>query len=273
MALSRKAQRAAFFFGVRPRRLTESTRVANDASYMVTLSVCDASEQRVSFTVVRRSWPCRFDGSNRLLAGLALACVVTACRPSVDGGPAVASGGGGHGGAATTWCAATTTSTAGVGGGGAQPTPIFELDVVPIFQSTCGSLVDDCHSRRVYAADVAAGCRGKVSYEDVPLGAIYYGGPKAGQSNGCPDRSLLERLLEIDVSQCTDPIAYVTPCDADASYIFRKINGGPLCVSGGKLTGKMPPGTPLTTAEFDTIVNWITAGAPSLTREATPCAP
>lgn len=143
---------------------------------------------------------------------------------------------------------------------------MFETHIVPIFQGSCGAGVRDCHSRQVYVPDASDGCSGRMTFEDVSLGSTFpFGSANAGQPTGCPDRPLLERLLELEVSQCAQPTQYIVPCDRASSYVARKIDGVGLCFSGGMLTEKMPPGTPLTVDQYDTMMRWIAHGAPSLT--------
>lgn len=147
-----------------------------------------------------------------------------------------------------------------------MPPPIFETHIVPLLQTSCGAGVRDCHSRQVYVPDAANGCRGRMTFENVSLGSTFpFGSPNAGQPTGCPDRSLLERLLELDVSQCAQPTRYVVPCDTAASYVARKIDGASLCLLGGMTTSTMPPGTPLTADQYDAMMRWISEGAATLT--------
>lgn len=152
--------------------------------------------------------------------------------------------------------------------GGVEDCPIFETDIIPIFETSCGANDNLCHARIAYAADSNANCRGWLSLENEPLGAVFYDGPKVGEATGCPDIPLLDRLLTLDAWQCDafDPlIRYVVPCDADASYITHKIDGGPYCKNAmGEVTMPMPPGVVLDPAIIDTIKAWIDAGAPTL---------
>lgn len=165
--------------------------------------------------------------------------------------------------------AATTTPTPTPAG-----TPTFATDIVPILQASCGTANNSCHSRVAYAANsstVGGACRGWLSLENTALGSQFYDGPTTGDPTGCPDRPLYERLTANELSnawQCGpnafDPsnpnelVPYVVTGDADASYLFRKINGGPYC--GGTLP---MPGTGTLSAEtIDVIRRWIEAGAP-----------
>lgn len=165
----------------------------------------------------------------------------------------------------------TTTSTTGssdsntTDGGGP---PILEPDIVPIFEKTCGALDIACHARVAYAADAKSECRGWLALEDEPLGSIYYNGPMKDQPTGCPDLPLFERLTTLDAWQCEafDPrVRYVIPCDPAASYLVRKIDGGPYCKDGmGMITQAMPPGVQMDPGEIALIKAWIAAGAPTL---------
>ncbi len=167
-----------------------------------------------------------------------------------------------------TTTASTSTSTTTDPTGSVEDCPVFETDIIPIFENSCGANDNLCHSRIAYAAAADANCRGWLALENEPLGSIFYDGPMEGQPTGCPDMPLLDRLLTLDAWQCEafDPlIRYVVPCDADASYITHKIDGGPYCKNGmGEETMPMPPGVVLDPATIDTIKAWIDAGAPTL---------
>lgn len=137
----------------------------------------------------------------------------------------------------------TGTPTAGSGSSGAETDtgaesgtgepscdalPTFERDIVPILQTSCGGMDSSCHDRTAYAATFDQECRGWLSLEDSPLGAEIYAGATKGDSTGCPDIPLYERLLELDAWQCEvydERAAYLVPCDPEASYLYRKIVG------------------------------------------------
>lgn len=183
-----------------------------------------------------------------LLAPTAFLCVVfvSAC-----------SGSGGDGGASSP----TPTPTA-------VANPVFETDILPILNQSCGTTDNACHSRVAYGASSAENCRGWLSLEDAAIGAQFYAGPDAGNSTGCPDRPLYERLTAAGLSnswECGPPAAtgdlvpYVLPGDAAGSYLYRKIAGGPYCNTP---SDPMPPGAPLSADKIQTIANWINAGAP-----------
>lgn len=158
--------------------------------------------------------------------------------------------------------AATTSTPTPVG------TPLFSTDIIPIFEASCGMLNNACHSRVAYAASSAEDCRGWLSLENASLGSEIYDGPSAGTSTGCPDRTLYERLTLAGLSdawQCGPPadgagtkVPYVVPGDADSSYLFHKINGGPYC---GTPSDPMPQTGSLSADTIDVIRRWIDGGA------------
>ena len=173
--------------------------------------------------------------------------------------------GGATGGATTSGITTASSETSG-GCGGA---PVFETDIVPIFEKSCGAGNNACHSRVAYAPDSAKECRGWLALEDMPLGAVFPSGPDEGKPTGCPDRDLFARLVDLDAWQCEefDPRArYVVPCKPEESYIVRKIDGGPYCSlnqNGMPVPSQpMPMGVVLDQAAIDTITAWIAAGAP-----------
>jgi hypothetical protein len=181
----------------------------------------------------------------------------TACDSGDDSS---GSGGGPSGGPGGTSGTATTSSSTG---GGA--TPLFETDIVPIFNKSCGAGDNACHSEVAYAATSSDGCRGWLALKDEPLGSQIYGGPMDGQPTGCPDRPLYERLIELDAWQECNGSAkrYVVPCDVDASYLFDKIDDGPYCGGTPDAPSEaMPKGKAMDPAERETIRAWILAGAP-----------
>lgn len=78
---------------------------------------------------------------------------------------------------------------------GVPPSEVqFQRDVVPIFNKSCGSGTEGCHHRKTYGASVNMDCMGWLSLENAPLGAMFYGGPRMGESTGCPDQTLHQRL-------------------------------------------------------------------------------
>ncbi len=138
--------------------------------------------------------------------------------------------------------------------------PLFERDIVPILTARCGANVADCHASSTYAPEAEADCAGHVSFADVALGARL----PSGAPTGCPDRSLLVRLLELNVAQCEAATAYVVPCDPESSYVLRKIEQRDLCDVDGLASDPMPPGTPLSDNQHTTMRRWIEQGARSM---------
>ena len=166
----------------------------------------------------------------------------------------------------------TNTDTGEVG------MPLFEPDIVPIFNKSCGSGDNACHSRVAYSADAKSECRGWLALEDTPLGASYYAGPDSGKPTGCPDIELYDRLMQLDAWQCEtfDPrMRYIVPCKPEQSYVFQKINGGPFCAqdSGGMPlpSQAMPLGKVMDAKEIATIKAWIEAGAPRIDDPGVDC--
>lgn len=181
----------------------------------------------------------------------------------------------------------TGTQTAGSGTSGAETgtgaesdtgepscdaLPTFERDIVPILQTSCGGMDSSCHDRSAYAATFDQECRGWLSLEDSPLGSEIYGGATKGDSTGCPDIPLYERLLELDAWQCEvydERAAYLVPCDPEASYLYRKIVGD-VCnldiPSKGQsnVPSLVMPQDPyeLSDQGQQVIYNWIARGAP-----------
>ncbi|HEY0133054.1 MAG TPA: hypothetical protein VGB85_03215 [Nannocystis sp.] len=157
---------------------------------------------------------------------------------------------------------ATDTDT----GTGCAGAPVFETDIIPILNASCGANDNACHSRAAYAADSKADCRGWLALENESLGSVYYAGPTEGQPTGCSDMELYMRLTTLDAWQCEqfDPrVRYVVPCKPEESYLIHKVDGGPLCeLSEGVPSQPMPLGKPLPPGELETLKAWIAAGAP-----------
>lgn len=146
-------------------------------------------------------------------------------------------------------------------------TPRFATDIVPIFEQSCGTLNNACHSRVAYAASPAEDCRGWLALENASLGSEIYDGPNTGDPTGCADQPLYERLTSAGLSdswQCGPPanagdkVPYVVVGDADASYLMHKIDGGPYC---GTPSDPMPQVGALDAATIDVIRRWIDGGA------------
>lgn len=207
----------------------------------------------------------RLSSAGRLLIGVLLA-VAAGCGGSSSSGSGAGGGNGGSGGNGTgndgnTGAAGGGTGAAG-GGTGGSATPVFETDIVPIFQKTCGAGDNNCHSRVAYAATADEDCRGWLSLEDAAIGSQIYGGDLDGQPTGCPDMPLYERLTQLVAWEECSGVGkgYIVPCDVDASYLFDKIDDGPYC--GEPMSDPMPPNKPMDPGEKETIRQWILAGAP-----------
>jgi hypothetical protein len=155
-----------------------------------------------------------------------------------------------------------------------DPDPLkvnFQAQIVPIINKSCGTGVTGCHGRDAYGASLTQDCRGWLTMENVPLGAKFYSGPRNGQTTGCPDLPLYERLTQIDVWQClTTSVAYVTPGDVSKSYIMNKLNGVNMCKeSSTSPSDQMPPPQPpenpnpfvISAPDKALIQKWIEEGA------------
>ena len=160
----------------------------------------------------------------------------------------------------------------GAGGGG----PVqFQRDVAAIIGRSCGSGNMSCHSAIVYFANSDQGCRGWLALEDKPLGAMYCG-PNGCRQTGCPDRTLYQRLLQLEPWMCMGGKRYVVPGDPNASLLFKILSSADPSMSGACRDGnnvplaRMPldpmtmmPAPALPAAEIETIRQWILAGAPN----------
>lgn len=175
---------------------------------------------------------------------------------ATDGGGGPGGGGGGSG-----------------TGGGTASAVSFRRDVVPIF-TRCGTGNVSCHQRIAYAADSDAGCRGLLALENVPLGSQYCG-LDGCRSTGCPDRTMYQRLVELEPWSCTGSKRYVVPFDAGASLLHEVLGLDPgmngACRDGtGAPLVRMPkdPAT-MTSApaipadDLEKIRQWIADGAPN----------
>ena len=156
----------------------------------------------------------------------------------------------------------------------AKSDPVFETDIVPIFGKSCGSDSAGCHRREAFNTNKAADCRGWLSLEDVPLGSVFYAGPTAGTSTGCPDLELYQRLFA-NAWMCgspTDPnephVAYVVPCRPEASLLYRVLGTGPLC---SRMENYMPVGGKADPVAVQTIFNWIANGVRRLNDPGVDC--
>jgi hypothetical protein len=195
--------------------------------------------------------------------------------------------GSGAGGPSTGPGSGGATSSTGSGVGANVPVdcaapPLFETDIVPIFEKSCGTGDDACHSRVAFGADPNFGCRGWLTLENVALGSIFYAGNQEGTPTGCADMDLYTRVT-MDAWQCGAPgvpsealVPYVKPCDPEGSYLVRKMTGGavggPICKDqGGATFDTMPPDEQPIQADIDLIYSWIAVGAPTLANPACTC--
>jgi hypothetical protein len=152
--------------------------------------------------------------------------------------------------------------------------PLFETDIVPIMEKSCGAKDGLCHSPVAYAAIVASDCRGWLALTNEPLGSKFYSGPDQGKDTGCPDLPLYERLLQLSAWQECNGVQkkYIVPCDVDASYLFDKIDDGPYCGETPSTPSEpMPKGKVMDPGERETIRAWILAGAPRVDGTVTNC--
>ncbi len=151
----------------------------------------------------------------------------------------------------------------------------FQADIVPIFEASCGANTAGCHARDSFLANVGDDCRGWLSLKNEPLGSESYSGDNVGESTGCPDMSLHERLLELDAWLCGQPaypsldnVAYVTPGDPDSSLLYLMLGddptaGGNCQKAEGMRTTRMPlePLPSLSSDDMGKIRDWIEQGA------------
>lgn len=204
-----------------------------------------------------RPWSVRW-----LLAGTLLASSGCGASSSNSGGGGTGGNGAANGSNAGGAGAAGGGAGAAGGGTGGNAVPVFETDIVPIFEKTCGAKDNSCHSRVAYAATANEDCRGWLSLEDAAIGSQIYGGEQDGTPTGCPDTPLYERLTQLVAWEECGGVGktYVVPCDVEASYLFDKIDDGPYC--GEPMSDPMPPDRPIDPAQKETIRQWILAGAP-----------
>lgn len=193
------------------------------------------------------------------------------------GGGAPTNQNGGAGAGATGAMGAGGGAAQGAGGGAGAPPdamPSFRRDIIPLFARSCGSGDGGCHAENAYAADPNSACRGWLSLVDDELGQhcpnycpppceTPCGNPNVPNPTGCPDRSLYERLTELDAWLCQTPRRYVVPGDPDESHVFNVITGASLCEkSPGVPANLMPPTGPLGAPDVDLVRRWIASGAP-----------
>jgi hypothetical protein len=208
--------------------------------------------------------------------------VIAIASCSGDDGEATQAGGAGGGNSGDgSGASGVTTSGAPNGGSAGNADPVFETDILPIFEMTCGASDADCHRREAYVANAEEGCRGWAALENAAIGSMTYPQPGMGQPKptGCSDTDLYERLINIPGWTCGPPfgegeIKYlVVPCDPDASLIIEKIEktAKQQCIVNGKQMDKMPPASTIDSAEARTLRDWIANGAPTLDGKGQDC--
>src|SRR5262249_11487666 len=102
-------------------------------------------------------------------------------------------------------------------------------------------------------------------------GAQYYSGANVGQPTGCSDRTLYQRLTQLDSWMCAMPTKkYITPNSLANSQIYQAVAGDPTgngtCFKApGVPMERMPlsPASMLSTADQQKLASWINAGAPN----------
>lgn len=188
--------------------------------------------------------------SNSVVSAGGMASTMDMTQPDSQGGQARSQGG--------------AENSAGAAGAESDPpiasVPSWTLDVLPIFRASCGDNNVACHAEAAYVGWPQSDCRGWLSLVDAPLGSTFMGEYRNGEKNGCPDFPLPERLL-MQPWQC-DSGRYVEPGDAEASYLYRKIAGGPYCDLEEGPSEAMPMVGQLPAEDIATIRDWINAGAP-----------
>lgn len=195
----------------------------------------------------------------------------TISSAGTGGGSGTAGGTGGTGGGAA---AGGGSGGSGTGGGGMAGPVSFSRDVVPIFGRSCGSGNAQCHSAVAYFASSDQGCRGWLALEDKPLGAMYCG-PNGCRSTGCPDRTLHQRLLQLEPWMCMGGKKYVVPGSPATSLLHQNLGPDPsmsgACRDGmGTPLARMPKdpmtmmsGPAIPAADLEKIRQWIADGAPN----------
>jgi hypothetical protein len=134
--------------------------------------------------------------------------------------------------------------------------PNFEEEVAPILSGGCVQGTH-CHSALSYLPTPETNCLSGVALVDMALGA-----------EGCPERSLADRLLDVPATQCFKLAPLVVPCHPERSYLITKLRGSADMCDGEPMPqdGELAPGA------LATLETWIRAGAPSAARPADACA-
>lgn len=141
----------------------------------------------------------------------------------------------------------------------------FADNIVPLFERSCGTGNAGCHIRDAYAATSAQDCRGWLTLENTALGSTFYGGANNGKPTACADRSLYDRLTQLDAWQEPNGqrLRYIRPGDPAKSYLYNKIANGPVGEAGpGVASDNMPPKAPLGATDLAMVKKWIESGAP-----------
>lgn len=155
-----------------------------------------------------------------------------------------------------------------------DPDPLkvnFQAEIVPILNRSCGTGVTGCHGRDAYGASRTMECRGWLTLENEALGSKFYSGPQNGNTTGCPDMTLYQRITQLKVWQCLNTTAYyVKAGDVSKSYILNKLDGVNMCQeSPSSPSEQMPPMQPpenpdpfvISAADKSLIRQWIVEGA------------
>lgn len=158
-----------------------------------------------------------------------------------------------------------------------DPDPLkvnFQAQIVPILNRSCGTGGTGCHGRDAYGANRTMECRGWLTLENAALGSKFYSGPNNGNTTGCPDMPLYQRIMQLKVWQCLNapayPAYYVKAGDPSKSYIMNKLNGVNLCKeSSTSASEQMPPMQPpenpnpyvISATDKALIQQWIVEGA------------
>ena len=165
------------------------------------------------------------------------------------------------------------TTTSGSMDAGTDAPPIawdggavsFTGHIIPLFERSCGTNTSSCHVKEQYYATSSKACRGWLTLQNASLGSVGYGGAVDGKPTNCPDRSLYDRLTQLDAWQepGAKTMKYVTPNDPANSYLYNKIASGTVGeASPGGASVKMPPNAPLGATDIAMVKKWIESGAP-----------
>lgn len=187
---------------------------------------------------------------------------IDATAPSGAGGGSGGGMGGGAGGGAG-------------GGGGTSNDSLpdggysFQQHIVPIFNNSCGAGDNSCHSRIAYGPRPNTQCRGWLALENASIGSI---DPNTQQSTGCPDKTLYERLVELDSWMCESVRhKYIVPNDFAGSQVYQVVDpaadpsrGGTCMASSTVPLGRMPKAPyALSSTDRNKLKVWIEQGAPN----------